>query len=407
MRRIFILLTVILSAFTALRAQAPEAPDSLTVGFVTCYPGPEIFELYGHEAVRISGRVQGEPVDVIFNYGLFDFDSPNFVGRFVKGETDYMTGAEPTSLFLMPYRERGSRVVERVLPLSQAEALRMYYALANDVLPANSTYRYKYFTANCATKPIDHLNRITNGRYLPTKEVDNLTYRKLLEEYNVGYPWYQLGIDLVLGSMLDAPITYAQATFVPMELDKHYFGNMPERELVHGEGDGNSRGAPTPWFLTPLCVFWTIFAISLFLLLKTLYRRHIAEVQPTEILKRQGTNIKVATTLWTLLQGLAGCLVWFLCFLSEHEGTSPNWNILWLTPIWLLIPILIWIKGCAKVTRTLCLADALLTTLTLCLWPLLPQSLNPAMVPMMLTTAILTLLPVVSCLHPAKTLTGR
>ena len=165
-------------------------PDSLSVGFVTCEPGPEIFELYGHEGVRVSGRVDGQNIDVVFNYGVFDFSSPGFVWRFVKGETDYMAVAQPTDLFLYPYRKRGSRVIERVMPLSQQEARQMYERLLDDVRPENSTYRYKYFTNNCATKPLAHLTAVTGERLKPRDDHKPVTYRELLKQYNGGYPWY-------------------------------------------------------------------------------------------------------------------------------------------------------------------------------------------------------------------------
>ena len=73
--------------------------DSLTVSLITCYPGPEIFELYGHEAIR----VRGEGMDSVWNYGVFNFREPNFVYRFVKGETDYICAGYPFEWFLPEY----------------------------------------------------------------------------------------------------------------------------------------------------------------------------------------------------------------------------------------------------------------------------------------------------------------
>lgn len=378
------MLAAILPAVAQRSGAAPAlASDSLTVGFVTCYPGSEIFELYGHEAVRVSGRVDGHPIDVVFNYGLFDFSSPGFVYRFVKGETDYNIGAQPTGLFLMPYRERGSKVVERALPLTQPEARRMFEALKADVQPGADTYRYKYFTANCATKPLDHLDRITNGRLRPKQEAQVPTFRDLLRQYNEGYPWYQLGIDLVLGSMLDSPVTPEQASFVPMELDARYFSNMPARVLEPGQGDGNQRGAPTPWFLTPLFVAWLVFAIVLTFVLKQCYRRG-------SVWDKRSC---VIYTLWYALQGLSGALVWFLTFCSEHEGTSPNLNAVWLNPIWIFIAVLAWLPVCRKAAKCLMVADGVLALVMLVAWPLLPQSMNAATLPLMLTTVLLSFRP--------------
>ena len=54
-------------------AMLPQVPldfDSVSVSLITCYPGPEIYKLYGHTALRVR---YGE-WDVMFNYGVFDFD---------------------------------------------------------------------------------------------------------------------------------------------------------------------------------------------------------------------------------------------------------------------------------------------------------------------------------------------
>lgn len=368
MRRFFFLIFLCLSLICG----AQELPDSLSVGFVTCEPGPEIFELYGHEGVRVSGRVDGQNIDVVFNYGVFDFSSPGFVWRFVKGETDYMAVAQPTDLFLYPYRKRGSRVIERVMPLSQQEARQMYERLLDDVRPENSTYRYKYFTNNCATKPLAHLTAVTGERLKPRDDHKPVTYRELLKQYNEGYPWYQFGIDLVLGYELDKPVTPRQMSFVPVELDRLYFSRMPQRVLNEGEGD--CREPATPFLLSPLFVSLLLFLVALVMNFKRMRSR-------------------VAETVWFALQGMAGVLVCGLAFFSEHEGTSPNLLCIWLNPLWLTIPVLVWLPRCRKVCQGLMSADAAVTGLLLICWPLLPQSTDPAVFPLMGATVLFASAP--------------
>lgn len=349
---------------------ATQPQDSLTVGFITCAPGPEIFELYGHEAVRVSGRVDGQPVDLVFNYGLFDFSSPGFVYRFVKGETDYFSAAEPTELFMYSYMNRGSEVRERLLPLSQAEAKELYLRLCEDIKPANRTYRYKYFTENCATKPLKHLDEVTGGRLCLKKEACTQTYRDLLRQYNEGYPWYQFGIDLVLGSMLDQPIDARQSAFIPVELDKTYFNGLPERVLYEGRGD--MRQPATSWLLSPMFISICILAATvLFTVMKW--------------------RSRVVYTLWFLLQGLAGILVFYLTFFSVHEGTSPNLLAWWLNPLWLAIPVLVWIPRLRRVSDTLLTADAAVTGVLLLIWPFTAQCTDPAVFILMSTTLILSI----------------
>ena len=65
------------------------------ISLITCHAGPEIYELEGHSGVRIATPAY----DYVLNYGLFDFNAPGFVYRFVKGETDYMLSSCPFAFF--------------------------------------------------------------------------------------------------------------------------------------------------------------------------------------------------------------------------------------------------------------------------------------------------------------------
>ena len=92
-----------------------DGGEDLTVSVLTCDPGPDVYELCGHAAIRI----RSEKMDSVWNYGIFDFTSPNFIYRFCKGETDYMVYGYRFERFMPPYVRRGSRVTEQVLNLSQ------------------------------------------------------------------------------------------------------------------------------------------------------------------------------------------------------------------------------------------------------------------------------------------------
>ena len=199
-----------------------------------------------------------------------------------------------------------------------------------------------------------------------------MTYRELLKQYNEGYPWYQFGIDLVLGYELDKPVTPRQMSFVPVELDRLYFSRMPQRVLNEGEGD--CREPATPFLLSPLFVSLLLFLVALVMNFKRMRSR-------------------VAETVWFALQGMAGVLVCGLAFFSEHEGTSPNLLCIWLNPLWLAIPVLVWLPRCRKVCQGLMSADAVVTGLLLICWPLLPQSTDPAVFPLMGATVLFASAP--------------
>ena len=174
------------------------------ISILTCMPGPEIYELNGHSAVRVVT----ETGDSVWNYGLFSFDQPNFVYRFVKGETDYMAGAYPTEWFIPDYRQRGSRVYEQELLLSPEEKQRLIEILHPDIKPENRVYRYNYIKDNCATRIRDNIEQVVGGiRYTDTLHYGS--YREEMRAHHASYPWYQFGIDLALGSGLDIPSHHA------------------------------------------------------------------------------------------------------------------------------------------------------------------------------------------------------
>ena len=139
---VFLLPFLVLSQ--SLYAETPERLPSL--GVLTCSPGAESYSLYGHTALRYCNPQTGE--DVVVNYGLFDFSSPNFVWRFVLGQTDYMVGAQPTVRFLQDYEAQGREVTEQVLNLTTEESGRLLQFLLWNIRPENRTHRYNYLTNN-------------------------------------------------------------------------------------------------------------------------------------------------------------------------------------------------------------------------------------------------------------------
>lgn len=352
--------------------------DSLTVSLITCYPGPEIYELYGHEAIR----VRGEGRDSVWNYGVFDFREPNFVYRFVKGETDYYCAGYPFSLFLPEYRERGSKVVEQDLNFTQEEAHRLLKLLQTEALPQNRRYRYNYVKDNCATRIIDRVGEAFGDiRVIYPDSVRYGTFRNEMRAYNRNYPWYQFGIDLALGSGIDYPLTGREEMFVPVEMMERagrahlYDGRMLVRETrILNMGNGDVTLSPTPWYLSPLSVSFIVLALAILAMAYDLKKKRIT---------------RWVFFLWFLLSGLAGTLVAFLVFISSHEATSPNTLILWLNPLQLLMAVAVWWRSMRPVGMAMACYNIVAMICMLLVWPFQNQSANPAFFPLMATTLLL------------------
>lgn len=130
----------------SLQARAPE------VSLLICGEGAEIYELEGHAGLRINHPQLG---DFTVNWGVFDFNSPNFVYRFVKGETDYIAAAAPTEYFLRAYHRQGRTVRELSLNLDSIQAERITALALENLKPENRVYRYNYVLDNCATRPLE------------------------------------------------------------------------------------------------------------------------------------------------------------------------------------------------------------------------------------------------------------
>lgn len=379
------LLTYILLLFAALGAAA-ETPAA-EVSLLTCMPGSDIYELEGHTALRIR---TADGADVTVNWGVFDFDSPGFVYRFVKGETDYMAAAGPTRMFLASYARHGRAVREQRLDLTPAETERLIDLVSTNLLPANRVYRYNYVLDNCATRPLAMVEKAVGDTLaLPAArvgETEGPTFRETMRRFHTHYPWYQFGIDLALGTGIDRPITLREGTFAPVLLaDKLASATRPDgRPIVIS--DGFAVGSPetptvvegpTPFYLTPM------FCAVVILLLSAIFSYRQLRGHPLGAL--------IFDTVWYGICFLAGCVVTFLVFVSVHEATSPNWVILWLNPLCILGAVAPWLKSARRLEFWYQSVNFALLILLSVLGILGVQSLNPAFWPLIAATALRSL----------------
>ena len=361
----------------AATASTPEIRASL----LTCAPGRNVYQLEGHTALRLTseGDSLREPYDIVVNWGVFDFASPNFLWRFVKGETDYMALAYTFDSFMEEYRLEGREVNEQLLRLTPEQAARLEALVAGNILPENRTYRYNYVRDNCATRPLALVEAAMGDTltFVPPSgdDVTAVTFRSEMRRYHRNYPWYQFGIDVALGSGIDVPVTTRQRTFAPVflrdELENATY-IAPDgtahpivertRQINHGITGGVTAG-PTPWPLTPV-------GVSVMLLVVT------AAVSISDLRRRRLTR-------WfdSALYGLffvAGCLLTFLIFISEHEATSPNWLYLWLNPFCGIAAAGVWIKRCRRAVYCYQICNFAALTVLLAGHGLLGQAFNAA-----------------------------
>lgn len=332
-----------------------DATKSIEVQLITVSPGAEVYALDGHTALRFVGS-EGNP-DYTINWGVFDFAAPNFLYRFVKGETDYMAWGFNTDIFLEEYRREGRTVTAQTLNLTPEEARRLEAMVAENLLPENRTYRYNYIYDNCATRPLELIEKAV-GHPLQLAEVkgfvygetgitdsDNIhTFRSEMTRAHADYPWYQFGIDLALGNGLDKEISTRERTYSPLFLHDALSNSSivePDgtlRPLVKSEEviltGGRVTASPTPFWLSPRFLSLIIFILTLTIAIRDLRRRRVC---------------RLYDSIFYSILFIDSLVMTFLIFISVHEATSPNWLYLWLNPLTLIPALLIWIKSCKRV----------------------------------------------------------
>lgn len=373
MKRFLIILLTCLAAFS-MKAQT----DSLTVSLLTCGPGQEVYNLFGHSAIRVKNEATG--VDYVFNYGIFSFNTPNFVLRFTLGQTDYQLGVQYYDDFVYNYELQGRFVHEQLLNLNTEEKLKLAMLLEENYLPENRMYRYNYFYDNCSTRPRDMIEKAVNGKVVYQEEMDTpiegLTYRGLVHDYTKRKAWSRFGIDLLLGSEADKPISRRASMFIPFLLEQ-YFSTAQKTDLQQKssklisetqtiiEQDESDWPSPTP--LTPMRVFLLLFIVVAAL---TIW------------------GIRHQKSLWGLdfllfaAAGIAGCIIAFMVAFSEHPAVSPNYLLFVFHPLHLLC--LPWIlKKVKKLQRSRYMVlNAVILTLFIIFWVLIPQKFPIEVLPL-------------------------
>lgn len=365
------------SSFAQLRSGNPLSPKAY-VSLLTASPGPEVYSQYGHTAIRICDS--DNHFDLAFNYGLFDFNSPNFIWRFVTGKTDYMVGATSYMDFLLEYQIANRAVTEQVLNLEPEEKERLWQALIKNVQPENCTYRYNFFFDNCSTRPRDMIVRAIAGK------VDyhwNGKFKSLRDEvhfFTDKYPWTQFGIDFTLGSPADDSADLNAQQFAPDVLMESFSKAvilrrntaqakplvLETRHPVIVDTSLTKKADPHPG---PITVLWFTFAI-------------VALICYFEIKNKK--QFHVLNAIIFAVAGLIGLVIAFLVFFSSHPTTDVNFLLLWLHPIHLIYAIglsfPVFRKRFAYLYPGINLPFQIFA-LVGCLF--LPQDLHPAMYPLL------------------------
>ena len=378
MKRLSIISVYFIAFMLSVNSLSAQLDTNAKISILTCGAGFEFFESFGHTALRICDSTSD--MDYVFNWGSFDFNTDNFYLKFTQGKLPYLLGISTYQRFVAEYAMDGRSMYEQELNLTYIEKNILYNAVIENYKPENRYYHYDFFLDNCATRVRDIIQNSLQDRHFPIDTITNknLTFRQLFYPYADNYLWWKFAIDIALGTRADKKASKYDYMYLPNDLmyqfdttlltgDNQVLSNSKqivlEEQCVHS----------TPTIFSPDMVFWLLF---------------ICVVVLTFFELRKGFYAKVFDITFFFILCMLSLLVFYLCFISDHNATKYNLNLLWANP--LLFYVLIRLRKSNFIV--LCIISACIFILLAGFW-ILPQSFNSAFYPIWLIIALrLTLL---------------
>lgn len=332
MQKKYLFLLLFLGLIKPVHAQVQLSVYS-EVSIVTAGPGTELYEAFGHSAIRIKDPVL--QLDLIYNYGMFDFDQPNFYSNFTKGKLLYKLARYDFKYFLASNNSNKRWVKQQVLNLNQQQKQAYFIYLEKNALPENATYFYDPYFNNCATKLRDITAEILGNKvdFKADTIEENKSFRQLMNKEIPWNTWGSFGINLALGSKLDTKRDFKNYMYLPDYVYTVFknsmvtIKNQPEK-LVKREDiilDFKELEQEISIF-NPLLVFSSIALLGLFITYK-------------DFKNKKRTKWLDAALLFST--GILGVLIVFLWFFTNHSTTPNNFNFLWAFAPNLLIAFLV------------------------------------------------------------------
>ena len=319
-----VLLILSLCFVNAQQSLSPNAEISvLTIG-----PGASLNDSFGHSGFRVKDETN--QIDLVFNYGVYDFDTPNFYLKFAQGKLNYLIGLNYFDDFFAGYVAQNRTIEEQVLNLSEIEKQKLFDYLLNNYKPANRAYLYDFFYDNCATRIRDVVESVLNKdvTFNSPEGFEEKTFRQLIQENLKSNSWGSVGIDIALGSVIDKKATAYEYMYLPKFIhdffEKATINNsgktlVKQSQVLYTKKDVSES---SNFFTSPLLIFGVIALLIVFIT----YSDH----------KKNKRTVWLDGVIFSVT-GIIGVFLLLLWFATDHGTTAYNYNMLWAFPLTILV----------------------------------------------------------------------
>ena len=380
MRRILVALALALCSATA-------GAQDLKVYLVTIGQGAAYWEKYGHNMLWFRSESGG--VDEAYNWGMFDFASPDFLERQLVGDPQYSVQAFPGQLLLDYYRKADRGITLQELNLTPAQAQKALERSRWNARAENKFYRYDYYRDNCSTRVRDMIDYALGGA-LKAASQDTLdeTYRgetvRLLDDLKLT----QFGTAVALGRPADRKLTRWEDMFIPMRLRDALRGMQVRdssgaakpilaREQVLYESQTHHELASAPRLWIPYLCIGVLLAIEFFVVGWAGGRAAVAE-----------KVFRFEVAIWAFFVGVLGLIVLGGWAATQHVFWYRNENLLLFNPIAVflavLAPLSLWRPRYTRPAAIVAIIVALLGAVALLLKGLPWSQQNMALIALLL-----------------------
>ena len=372
-----------LALLCVLRSNAQTLSGRAIISVLTLGPDQaELYSAFGHSAIHVNDPVN--KWDLIYNYGIFDFDQPNFYLNFARGKLYYQLGVQPYDRFSNSYIRNNRKIIEQTLNLDSIERQKLFDFLQWNAQPENRNYYYNYIYDNCATKIRDVLDIVFDRRieYNYSYVDQELTFRDLMDIYSLEQPWGDLGIDICLGIGIDKIADGYHYMYLPDYIEQALDGGLikgdsSDKPLVSSKKViYQSKPEPSQSsMITPHITFIAVFLLFGFISFKDLKR---------------GKRSNWVDVLLFTVAGVIGWLLLFLWFLTDHIS-QYNFNLLWALPLHFPVALFL-LKKKPRFLKVYYIVVTVILGFLIAIWGYWPQNLHDSLIPFALLLLIRAIL---------------